>query len=117
MKTFVGIRCDGCLRIEVKNFCAADKRPEIGGRDRFFDFVVPPEVNPMTGKPKIGGFRGIASESESKKLAALHACPGCAPKIKEAFAKKAPELLPEGPLRTLMMQVKQKYGLRSLGMH
>lgn len=105
MKSAAGVRCDSCRRIEPKNTLQRDHRPFVDSRDRFFDFVVPP----------MGKFRGIASESEPRKLAALHACPACAPIIKTAMKTKKPELLPEGPLRDLMMMVKSRDALRDMG--
>ena len=65
---------------------------------------------------KDGCFRGIASATNPKQLAALHACPGCAPKIRAAFKAKSPALLPNGPLRQIMEGVESKYGLRRLRM-
>lgn len=120
MKTGAGIRCDGCSRIEDKNPLSRDGRPVDDSRDRFFDFVVPPnreDVNPITGKVKQGKFRGIASETNPMALAPLHACPGCAPAIRKGMKAKDPAMLPHGPLRQLMEQVKAKYGLRALRIH
>ena len=115
MKTNAGVRCDGCERIEDRNALASDRRPVPGSRDRFYDFVVPPsEIDPITKKPAKGKFRGIASQSDPNKLAALHACPGCAPKIQAAMKAKDPMMLPLGPLRVLMLEIKAKYGLKSL---
>lgn len=115
MKTSAGVRCDGCERIEMREPLTKDKRPHPSTLDHFFDFVVPPaEIDPLTKKPMKGKFRGIASESDPNKLAALHACPGCAPKIQAAMKKQDPTMLPYGPLRVLMLQIKQKYGLKSV---
>lgn len=115
MKTNMGIRCDSCTRIEDRDRLTKDHRPVQDSRNRFFDFVVPPEeIDPLTKKAVNGKFKGIASEDSPDKLAALHACPGCAPKIRKAMKLKDPTLLPDGPLRELMMNVKAKYGLKSL---
>ncbi len=115
MKTVAGIRCDACERIEDRDRLTKDHRPVKDSRNRYFDFVVPPEaIDPLTKKPAKGKFRGIASESDPNKLAALHACPGCAPKIQKAMKTKDPTVLPPGPLRALMLQVKQKYGISAV---
>ncbi len=105
MKTTSGIRCDSCSRIEGVNVLRKDRRPNIDSRDRFFDFVMPPN----------GSFRGIASESEPRALAALHACPGCKDKVRLAIAKKDPDALPHGPLRDILTIVRSKDRLRDLG--
>jgi hypothetical protein len=111
----VGVRCDGCERIEDKNPLAKDKRPFADSHDRFFNFVVPPsQLDPITRKPAKGFFRGIASASNPKMLAALHCCPGCQPKIKRAMMLKEPRLLPYGPLRVLMIEVEHKYGMKGV---
>lgn len=118
MKKGSSIVCDGCERVEENNTLMKDGRPFVDSRDRFFDFTVPPnkeDVNMLTGRVNPGKFRGIASSGNDKQLAAMHACPGCAPRIKEAFARKAPELLPQGPLRVLMTQIKKKYGNNAMG--
>lgn len=117
MKVASGVRCDCCLAIEFKSGLTLDKRPMMGSHDRFFDFVIPPEIDPMTGKAKLGGFPGIAGESNPKQLAALHSCPTCAPKIKKAMADKDPSKLPPGPLRDILTQIKAKHSLRSLRLH
>lgn len=115
MKIIGGVRCDICTTIEDRKPLTKDKRPVVGSRDRFFDFVVPPEaLDPLTKKAVEGKFRGIASESEPNKLAALHACPGCAPKVQKAMRTKDFSLLPSGPFKSLMLQIKQKYGLQAV---
>ena len=109
------IRCDSCARLEDVSKLTKDRRPPASSRDRWFDFVIPPsKLDPLTKKPAKGHFRGIASASEPGKLAALNACPGCAPKIQKAFAKKDPSLLPDGPLKVLMREVQMKYELKGL---
>ncbi len=113
------VRCDSCSRLEDYDLLTKDHRPMSSEYDRFFDFVVPPngnDVDRLTGKVKPGKFRGIASESDTKKLAQLNACPGCAKRVRAAFKQKNPRLLPYGPLRTLMEHIEKKYGLRTLGM-
>lgn len=109
------IRCDSCTIIEDQSPYTKDKRPAPKSRDRFFDFVIPPsKLDPLTKKPAKGHFRGVASESDPNRLAALHACPGCQKKVQAAFAKKDPSLLPDGPLRALMMQIHLKYNLKNV---
>ncbi len=118
MKKGNNIVCDACERVEDKNTLMKDGRPFFDSRDRFFDFTVPPrkeDVEMLTGRVKPGKFRGIASSGNDKQLAPLHSCPACAPKIKAAFSNKSPEILPHGPLRVLMTEIKKKYGARALG--
>lgn len=113
MRTPRGVRCDSCTAIEDVNVLAKDRRPLPNTRARFFDFLVPPnraDINPLTGMVRPGKFRGISSESNDKQLAQLNACPECAPKIRKAFKLKDPMLLPQGPLRELMLLVRAKYG-------
>lgn len=98
MKTEAGVRCDGCGRIEDRAPLEKDKRPPIGARSRFYDTTAPPTINLMTGLPD-GKFRGLASETDSKKPVALHICPGCAPKVLNAMKHLDPSLLPTGPLK------------------
>lgn len=105
MKNLNGIRCDSCSRIEGVNVLRKDRRPDVDSRDRFFDFVMPPN----------GKFRGIASESDPNKLAALHCCPGCRDKVRAAIGTKNPDLLPHGPLREVLTIVRSKDRLRDLG--
>ncbi len=105
MKTLNGIRCDSCSRIEGVNVLRKDRRPDVDSRDRWFDFVLPPN----------GSFAGIASESNPKALAALHACPGCRDKVRAAIGSKNPELLPHGPLRDILTIIRSKDRLRDLG--
>lgn len=118
MKKGDKIVCDACERVEDRNSLTRDGRPFVGSLDRFFDFTVPPkkeDLNMLTGRVMPGKFRGIASSGNDKQLAALHACPGCAQRIRAAFANKAPEMLPAGPLRALMTMVKTKYGGNAMG--
>ncbi len=111
----VGVRCDGCARVEEVNRLAKDRRPFADSRDRFFDFVVPPSnIDPLTKKPRKGTFRGIASETDPNNLAALHACPGCAPKIQKAMRAKDATMLPQGPLRQIMTDVHARYTLKTV---
>lgn len=117
MRTYAGVRCDVCGMLEDKLSLTPDRRPPVGSRDRFFQFVVPPAEVTKLGTPVKGKFRGIASQSDPKKLAQLHACPPCAPKLQKAFKKQDPMILPPGPMRSLMLQVKQKYGARALRLH
>ncbi len=105
MKLTNGIRCDSCSRIEGVNTLRKDRRPAVDSRDRFFDFVLPPN----------GSFKGIASESNPRALAALHACPGCRDKVRGAIASKNPELLPHGPLREILTIIRSKDRLGEMG--
>lgn len=100
-----GVRCDSCSRFEEKNPFARDKRQHVDSRDRFFDFILPPN----------GSFKGIASESDPKKLAGLHCCPGCKDKVRAAIAAKDPELLPNGPLREILTIIRSKDRLGNMG--
>jgi hypothetical protein len=84
MKTSAGIRCDGCAKIEDRTWKTSDRRPAPDSRDRFFDFVIPPSISPITGKPD-GKFRGIGMESDPRMPIPLHACPACAKLLPKAL--------------------------------
>ncbi len=108
-------RCDSCGRLEDIDRLTKDRRPRAGSRDRFFSFVIPPSrLDPITKKPAKGYFRGLASASDPNKLAALDCCPACQPKVKEAFKRKNPELLPDGPLKPIMREIHLRYNLKSV---
>lgn len=103
MNTVKGLRCDGCGKLAE-------------GKDIFSGFVMGPSISAVTAQPD-GRFPGIASASNPKQLAQLHACPSCKPKIRRCLDSHDFITLPEGPLKKILTALASKDRLRNLGVH
>lgn len=81
MKIKNGTRCDVCGNVHN------DKSAKL-----LKEFMV----------PGFGKHHGIASKSDPKTPALLHACPTCQPKLDLAMKLKRIDVLPTGPLKKIL---------------